>query len=53
MFYFYYESRSKGANDPVILWMTGELWAVRLCWHALITALAQPTSLNPHASLNP
>lgn len=23
MFYFYYESRSKGANDPVILWMTG------------------------------
>jgi hypothetical protein len=24
MFYFFYESRSKGANDPVILWMTGE-----------------------------
>jgi hypothetical protein len=24
MFYFYYESRSKGANDPVILWMTGQ-----------------------------
>jgi carboxypeptidase C (cathepsin A) len=23
MFYFYYESRSKGPNDPVILWMTG------------------------------
>lgn len=24
MFYMFYESRSKGANDPVILWMTGE-----------------------------
>lgn len=24
MFYFFYESRSKGPNDPVILWMTGE-----------------------------
>lgn len=24
MFYFFYESRSKGANDPVILWMTGQ-----------------------------
>jgi carboxypeptidase C (cathepsin A) len=24
MFYFYYESRSKGPNDPVILWMTGQ-----------------------------
>eukprot|EP00878_Enallax_costatus_P000305 GHUV01000378.1.p1 GENE.GHUV01000378.1~~GHUV01000378.1.p1 ORF type:complete len:521 (+),score=122.91 GHUV01000378.1:129-1565(+) len=23
MFYFYYESRNKGPNDPVILWMTG------------------------------
>jgi len=23
MFYFFYESRSKGADDPVVLWMTG------------------------------
>lgn len=23
MFYFFYESRSKGAMDPVVLWMTG------------------------------
>lgn len=24
MFYFYFSSRSKNPNDPVILWMTGE-----------------------------
>ena len=23
MFYFFYESRSKRADDPVVLWMTG------------------------------
>jgi vitellogenic carboxypeptidase-like protein/serine carboxypeptidase-like clade 4 len=23
MFYFFYESRNKGSDDPVVLWMTG------------------------------
>lgn len=34
MFYFFYESRSKGPNDPVILWMTGTLDASATMQHS-------------------
>ena len=30
MFYFFFESRSDPANDPVVLWMTGTTIAAML-----------------------